>query len=570
MSVAFYLRTSAGRDSHAYSLPSQRGKLEAFCEERWATAWHLHKVYEDTESGRELDRPGLMELRWDARKGAFRTVLVYRLDRLSRRLRDLMLLTTEFSSLGVDLVSVSEPFDTGGPVGKACLQTLGIFAEFESSVSGERISAAQTKKAKGGLSPGGGVPYGYRKCPSGTWQINTHEAAVVQRVFSMYVEEGIGAYRIVKALNAEKVTTRAGKNWHSDSIGRMLRNPAYAGKRRWRGLHDARHRLIVPKEVFEKAQVIRSARRNAPAKRVKRVYLLSGIMRCGKCGGPMVGNKWTNAATHYYCSWRRHVTDCHQQQLRSDLLEQAVVADLKATYCDADLLERVRSNAEELLAEARKPTEQALEELGDRIAELERSMACGFEEFEATPSRSSRVCSKLTGDKGELRRLRREQFCLWSAMEVHAIPSKGNGALSKEATRLESLLLNRDPKQAKDLLRRYILDIRAFGRERLEVCYSLNGTVAASDRFPDKTGGRGALGERDSDRSVIYFHLSYTASRLGTTRRHEVEVGLWTGARGPAESARKFHHELAGTPAIAQYLDLYAGGEQGLVQRSGG
>ena len=148
--IAFYTRISTDEDHQKYSLGAQKERLEAFCKAQWDTDWRLHAVYRDTTSGMHMNRPGLEQMLYDAEADAFDTLLVFRVDRLSRKVRELAQMVDALTKYGVALKSITEPFDTTNPAGKMMLQMLGVFAEFEHASIVERTKVGMEKKAKGG------------------------------------------------------------------------------------------------------------------------------------------------------------------------------------------------------------------------------------------------------------------------------------------------------------------------------------------------------------------------------------------------------------------------------------
>ena len=148
--VAFYTRISTDEDHQKYSLGAQSERLEAFCKAQYGDDWRLHKLYRDTESGTHMNRPGLEEMLYDAGARAFDMLLVFRVDRLSRKVRELAQMVDELTKNGIALKSITEPFDTANAAGKMMLQMLGVFAEFEHATIVERTKVGMEKKAKGG------------------------------------------------------------------------------------------------------------------------------------------------------------------------------------------------------------------------------------------------------------------------------------------------------------------------------------------------------------------------------------------------------------------------------------
>src|SRR5215467_772922 len=103
--------------------------------------WEVHRVYSDRASGAKESRPGLDALMADARRGAFKVVVVWRFDRFARSVKQLVLALEEFRSLGIDFVSHQEALDTSTPMGKAMFTIIAAMAELERGVIRERVLA---------------------------------------------------------------------------------------------------------------------------------------------------------------------------------------------------------------------------------------------------------------------------------------------------------------------------------------------------------------------------------------------------------------------------------------------
>jgi len=137
--VCVYTRISTDEENQPTSLHSQRERLEAFCSAQ--EVWRIVAHEQDRSTGAKLDRPGLTRALELARAGRIDLLLVYRVDRLSRKVRQLAQLAEELDRLGVVLRSATEPFDTGSAAGRMMLQMLGVFAEFEHATIVDRVSA---------------------------------------------------------------------------------------------------------------------------------------------------------------------------------------------------------------------------------------------------------------------------------------------------------------------------------------------------------------------------------------------------------------------------------------------
>jgi DNA invertase Pin-like site-specific DNA recombinase len=152
--VAIYIRRSTDEDHQPFSLEAQETKLRAFVASQPGD-WQIVAVYSDDASGATTDRPELQKALRAARAGLFDTMLVYRVDRFSRSLRDLTTLLDDLDEAEVVFRSATEPFDTSTPVGRMLVQMLGVFAEFERETIIDRVINGMERKAAKGLSTGG-------------------------------------------------------------------------------------------------------------------------------------------------------------------------------------------------------------------------------------------------------------------------------------------------------------------------------------------------------------------------------------------------------------------------------
>ena len=113
--------------------------------------WTIYETYEDKATGTNTKRPMFQKMMADARAGHFDTLICWKLDRMARSLRDLILTLQELSELGVTFVSVKDQLDLGSSAGRLMLHIIGAFGEFEASIIRERVRAGvRAKIAKTG------------------------------------------------------------------------------------------------------------------------------------------------------------------------------------------------------------------------------------------------------------------------------------------------------------------------------------------------------------------------------------------------------------------------------------
>src|SRR5690606_27241005 len=151
-------------DEHQpFSIDAQQASLTSYVASQMT--WTLVATFTDDASGATTNRPGLHNALRAAEAGRYDVLLVYRVDRFSRRLSDLLDLLTELDQATVAFASATEPFDTSTSIGRMLVQLLGVFAEFERATIVDRVINGMTTKASKGKWPGGTRPYGYQVHP---------------------------------------------------------------------------------------------------------------------------------------------------------------------------------------------------------------------------------------------------------------------------------------------------------------------------------------------------------------------------------------------------------------------
>lgn len=126
--VGVYMRRSTDEEHQPYSIDAQQTRLDHYIASQ--PGWRKTKTFTDNASAKDTNRPGLQAALAAARAGRIDVLLVVKVDRFSRRQRDLVALVEELTEIGVAFVSATESFDTSTPSGRAMLQMLGTFAEF--------------------------------------------------------------------------------------------------------------------------------------------------------------------------------------------------------------------------------------------------------------------------------------------------------------------------------------------------------------------------------------------------------------------------------------------------------
>ena len=289
--VALYVRVSTTAQlEEGYSIEEQKAKLESYCDIK---DWHIYKVYTDGGfSGSTTERPALEQLIKDAQSKLFDTVLVYKLDRLSRSQKDTLYLIEDiFLKNNIEFVSLLENFDTSTPFGRAVIGLLSVFAQLEREQIKERMQLGKLGRAKAGKSMmWAKTSYGYNyDKETGSMTVNEYEALAVKEIYSSYLA-GMSITKLRDKINEEYPKQPA---WSYRTIRGILANPVYCGLNQYKGqTFQGAHKAIISLDDFEQAQR-ELAKRQQTAKELSNPrpfqakYMLSGLAQCGYCHAPL-------------------------------------------------------------------------------------------------------------------------------------------------------------------------------------------------------------------------------------------------------------------------------------------
>lgn len=218
-----YLRVSTDKQADkGVSLDAQRAKVDAY-----ASLYELEVVEVIVDAGasaKTLDRPGLTRALDMLRKGDADALLVVKLDRLTRSVRDLGELVAKFFASGkCALLSVSEQVDTRTASGRMVLNIMATISQWERECIGERTAAAMQHKAALGEYIGGDPPFGWRVDADGLrLEPVTHEQVAIAEARRLR-EAGLSLRAVARELDASGHRSRVGRPFSSVQIRRMVR-----------------------------------------------------------------------------------------------------------------------------------------------------------------------------------------------------------------------------------------------------------------------------------------------------------------------------------------------------------
>ncbi len=336
-----YPRVSTEMQVDGFSLDGQKSNLRRFADRE---EMEIVNIYEDAgKSGKSIEgRPAFKQMLLDIENGLeIDYILVYKLSRFGRNAADILNSLEHVQAFGVNLICIEEGIDSSQTSGKLLISVLSAVAEIERENIIEQTMNGRKEKARQGGWNGGFAPYGYYLKDKQLF-IQEDEAEAVRIIFDKYVNDNIGFYKIANYLNLQGIQKVQRNNgslslWGTHFIRMIIDNPVYCGKisygRRVREkvkgskneykqvpqedyiIAEGQHEAIISEELWNAAHEKRELTGiKSPSKIGRdRAHLLSGILKCPKCGGPMYTNKhaWTNKdgtykeIYYYVCSKSR-------------------------------------------------------------------------------------------------------------------------------------------------------------------------------------------------------------------------------------------------------------------------
>jgi site-specific DNA recombinase len=312
-----------------------------------ALGWVVAGTYTDNDVSASSDapRPEYARLLADLEAGSIRAVVVYDLDRLTRKPAELEAFIDLSDRLGIALANVSGDVDLTTAAGRMVARIKGAVARQEAERIGERVKRQKQQRLNAGLPPGSRYrTFGYTR----DWKVIDDEAAVVRDVFNR-VAAGESVNSITKDLRRNDVQTASGKSWSFQATSRLLDSPIYAGLLTYKG--EIVGKSAVPALISEALYQSAKTRETKPAWNTRK-HLLSGIAICDVCKTPM---NYSGGA--YVCSRLLH--GCGNIKIKAEWLDDVVNAYMSSMV---------------MIDAMQRESEDTQEEQPDRVAEIDKQI----------------------------------------------------------------------------------------------------------------------------------------------------------------------------------------------------
>jgi site-specific DNA recombinase len=394
------------------------------------------------------------------KSGKIDIVIVTKLDRITRSIADLIALIDFFKEYDIHFVSITENIDSGTAYGRFMRHLLGLLAQLEREVTAERVSTDMRHRATRGKWNGGIVPFGYmtqgliqkqlelkgidkgsaiieaaNKCPEPKkLYVDEVEAEIVRWIFDKFIETN-SVRRVTHLINTKGIRTRRESLWATSSIHRVLSNPTYVGKI-WYGKRktdpingklinqdkdtwtvvEGDHEAIIPENEYNTAQKQLLNNYRKPTRKGRK-YLLTGILKCGFCGGSITGYSFTRKQTgttysYYKCinHLQKGKTACKGISLPMKGVNDFVIEAIKELSQDQKFLNDKKEMIEKLCNETDfRGYNTRLLEIEKNIKGLKRKLSLLLEKLESEIIDDEDFNERYTTIKKDLQILKEEK-----------------------------------------------------------------------------------------------------------------------------------------------------------------
>ena len=298
----------------------------------------------------------------DARDGKYKLLVFKEVSRVGRDKQENPAIIGMFEQYGVRVVAINDNYDSLNK-DNITFDILSVLSEQESKKISARVSSARKQKARRGQW-GGEPPIGYVvNAATKKLEVDPTLMRIPKTIFDLYVNEGIGTFKIAVHLNAQGYRSKSGSLWCRETVNQVLRNQAYIGnvvhgkrrnmlqreyeddgrmtkrkvqlktaKEEWNVVENA-HEPLIERAIFYKAQQILLARGHKRALR-RAYHPLTGILICGKCKKGMVCQKRSHKGKEYryyicktYHKYGRN--RCDQANVNAATIEEAVTSQIR-------------------------------------------------------------------------------------------------------------------------------------------------------------------------------------------------------------------------------------------------
>lgn len=530
--IAIYCRVSTIEQAEeGFSIDSQYQNIKEYCER---VGHEIYKLYEDRGiSGKNIaNRPGIKQLLHDATENKFDLVIVWKLNRISRKLLDILNIVELLEKHNIAFRSLTENFETETPSGKLQLNIMGAIGQFERETIGENVKMGMIARSKEGQW-NGGIVLGYdsveipnegKKRKHTVLKVNEKEANTVRTIFKLY-SEGYGYKAIVNKINREGYKTKKGNQFAVSTVKTILKNPIYIGKIRFNVrqdwskkrmkninenyiLADGQHEAIIDMETWDKVQVILKERSKKHNKVYDSEQPLTGILKCPVCSSGMTISRSTRKRKDgskaiietYSCgAWKNKGTAvCNSNSIRVEKANAYVMDKVSELVNDESILRKVVDNINKNKSTKLKPTLEQIEQLNKDIEKLNIKKDKNLELFEDGILAKSELSIRIKAINDDIEKLKLREEELKQEVDLAEGEPVSYELVRDVMTRFKEVFLSMGTSQQRKQLIHLLISKITMNKEReidsIEI--QINNDVITylkKDGLPNKQGNSSFL-----------------------------------------------------------------------------
>ena len=483
--VAIYARVSSDRQDTDLSISAQLKALREYASRSGHIA--VREFVDEAESGRTADRPAFREMISMARRLSkpFDLILVWKYSRFARSREDSIVYKTLLRKNGVQVVSITEPFEDT-PTGRLLEAIIESLDEFYSANLGQEIIRGMRESASRGFYLHSRPPYGYRKIKvkdgakeRPKLEVDPNTSPIVARIFQMLLRDS-GLTEIAKLLNREGIPAPKGKKWNKTTLHKIATNEAYTGTLVW-GIHGKSQEpirvenvwsAIVDRETFNRVQELLKQRSPVMShpRRVVSPYLLSGIVRCGRCGKALIASEAKGGQfTYYVCGTliRQGAGSCDTPYLNAPKFERLVIDKIKEhILTEENLRELVRLVNEEMDAQASEYRDR-LDTVIREIDETNHRLSRLYDALETGSLTMEDLAPRIRDLRQRQKQLETSRLELETSLSDRRVELADLGLVTEYAADLRNALTYSSLADQRAFIRSFVKEVKVTGTDAL-------------------------------------------------------------------------------------------------------
>ena len=374
--IALYSRVSTSEQSErGYSIHEQEQVLIKEALKHFPD--YEYQTYTDSGiSGKNIeDRPAMKRLLDDVKANKIEMVLSWKLNRISRSMRDVFNIIHDFKEHGVGYKSISENIDTSEYSGEILVTMFGLIGSIERQTLISNVKMSMNAKARQGEAITGRV-LGYKLALNPLTQkndlvIDKYEANIVKEIFDLYLNHDKGLKAITTILNQKGYRTINHKPFSVFGVKYILNNPVYKGFVRFNNYQNwsakrrsgksgenevilvkGKHEAIISEEIFDQVHEKLVSKSFKPGRPIGGDFYLRGLIKCPECGNNMVcrrtyyntkKSKERTIKRYYICSLfnRSGSAACHSNSIKAEVVEAVIHKHLNIILSQPEVVGKI-------------------------------------------------------------------------------------------------------------------------------------------------------------------------------------------------------------------------------------